>query len=54
MKKWLLILVAIFGFASIGSAQKIDVGFHMSQGLHQRIPQGVDTLGEFALDQRFT
>jgi hypothetical protein len=28
MKKWLLILVAIFGFASTGSAQKIDVGFH--------------------------
>ena len=28
MKKWLLILVAIFGFASMGSAQKLDVGFH--------------------------
>jgi hypothetical protein len=28
LKKWLIVLVAFFGFASMGSAQKIDVGFH--------------------------
>jgi hypothetical protein len=28
LKKWLIVLVAFFGFASMGSAQKIDLGFH--------------------------
>lgn len=28
LKKWLIVLVAFFGLASMGSAQKIDVGFH--------------------------
>lgn len=28
LKKWLIVLVAFFGFASIGSAQKLDLGFH--------------------------
>lgn len=28
LKKWLIVLVAFFGFAGLGSAQKLDVGFH--------------------------
>jgi hypothetical protein len=28
LKKWLIVLVAFFGFASVGSAQKLDLGFH--------------------------
>ncbi len=28
LKKWLIVLVAFFGFAGVGSAQKIDLGFH--------------------------
>lgn len=28
LRKWLIVLVAFFGFASLGSAQRIDLGFH--------------------------
>lgn len=28
LRKWLIVLVAFFGFGSMGSAQKIDLGFH--------------------------
>jgi hypothetical protein len=33
MKKWFLILVAVFGFASMASAQNIGAGFHWGAGL---------------------
>ena len=33
LKKWLIVLVAFFGFASIGSAQNIGAGFHWGSGL---------------------
>ncbi len=28
LKKWLIVLIAFFGLASFGSAQKLDIGFH--------------------------
>jgi hypothetical protein len=33
LKKWLIVLVAFFGFASMGSAQNIGAGFHWGSGL---------------------
>jgi hypothetical protein len=33
LKKWLIVLVAFFGFASMGSAQNIGAGFHWGSGV---------------------
>jgi hypothetical protein len=33
LKKWLIVLVAFFGLASMGSAQNIGAGFHWGNGL---------------------
>jgi hypothetical protein len=33
LKKWVIVLVAFFGFASMGSAQNIGAGFHWGNGL---------------------
>jgi hypothetical protein len=33
LKKWLIVLVAFFGFASMGSAQNIGAGFHWGNGV---------------------